>query len=156
MRSPFDTRVLPHLDAAYNYARWLSGSDADAARVTEAAVLAARPLADSLPPGDARAWLLAIVRRTWSQDAPASPDTLPAPPDRRATWPAGDIAGIDAALARLPVGYREMLVLRDVEALHYRDIAQIAGIAPATVMTRLEAARQMLATTVAMLGKEAA
>lgn len=154
MLPKFDTLVLPHLDAAYNLARWLCGNDDDAARVTEDALLRAHELFPTFRGERPKAWLLAIVRQTWQLATGADDDALPAPPDRPTTWDAHDGAHIDAALAKLPAGYRELLVLRDLESLHYPDIAAIAGVTPATVMSRLESARQLLATTVAMLGRE--
>jgi len=145
---------LPHLDAAFNLARWLTRNDHDAEDVVQEAMLRAYRFFDALR-GEARPWLLAIVRNacfSWLQanrpvelqaidrmeqesDAPG-PEALAARDlDRRR---------VNEAIAALPVQFREVLVLRELEDLAYKDIARIAEIPIGTVMSRLARARRLL------------
>jgi RNA polymerase sigma-70 factor (ECF subfamily) len=153
-RARYEALVLPHIDAAYNLARWLTRDDHDAEDVLQEAMLRAYRHFDSLR-GEARPWLLAIVRNaywTWlrtnrpaelapaedeaQSDAPG-PETLAAREfDRRA---------VNEAIAALPLPFREALVLRELEDLAYKDIARIAGIPIGTVMSRIARARRLLA-----------
>lgn len=168
-RRRFDTLVLPHLDAAYNLARWLCGNPGDADDVVQEAFLRAFRLFGGFRGDHARPWLLAIVRNTWfntwqKRRAAAEtgydeslPDTdLPdwhgAPGDPE-QWllRAEDVRLVHAALERLPVAFREVLVLRELEELHYRDIARIVDIPVGTVMSRLARGRRMLAAAVVTL-----
>ncbi|ATJ89200.1 RNA polymerase sigma factor [Ralstonia solanacearum] len=159
----FAQAVLPHVDAAYNLARWLTGDAQDADDVVQEACLRAFRLFGGFRGGDGRPWLLAIVRNTWfsecarrkqarTQSWQDDADQLPA--DDLAAYgadPAVLLARADdarrmrAALARLPVAYREVLVLRELEDLPYRDIAAIVDVPVGTVMSRLARARQQLA-----------
>ncbi len=146
--------MLPHVNAAWNLARWLTRNDHDAEDVMQDAMLRAYRFLDGLR-GEARPWLLAIVRNacfTWLQanrpaevqsldEVAAAEDPLTGPElavarelDRRA---------VSAAIAALPVQFREVLVLRELEELAYKDIARIAGIPHGTVMSRLARARRM-------------
>ncbi len=145
---------MPHLDAAFNLARWLTRNDHDAEDVVQEAMLRAYRFFDALR-GEARPWLLAIVRNacfSWLQanrpvelqaidrmeqesDAPG-PEALAARDlDRRR---------VNEAIAALPVQFREVLVLRELEDLAYKDIARIAEIPIGTVMSRLARARRLL------------
>jgi RNA polymerase sigma-70 factor, ECF subfamily len=154
-RARFEEQVLPHVDAAYNLARWLTRNDHDADDVLQDAMLRAYRFFGSLR-GDARPWLLTIVRNacwTWLQanrpaevaaveesehesDAPG-PEALAAREiDRRA---------LNEAIAALPVHFREAIVLRELEDLSYKEIARIAGVPIGTVMSRLARARRLLA-----------
>lgn len=154
-RARFEQKVLPHLDAAFNLARWLTRNDHDAEDVVQEAMLRAYRFFDALR-GEARPWLLAIVRNacfSWLQanrpaelqaidrmeqesDAPG-PEALAARDlDRRR---------LNEAIAALPVQFREVLVLRELEDLAYKDIARIAEIPIGTVMSRLARARRLLA-----------
>jgi RNA polymerase sigma-70 factor (ECF subfamily) len=150
--------ILPHLDSAYNLARWLM-RDADAAEdVVQDACLRAIQYFGSFRGGDARAWLLQIVRRTGYErlrarrtgaEVSLGEDTgmdVPDPgPGPEATYAMQqDMARLDAALAALPAELRECLVLRELEQLSYQDIARITEVPVGTVMSRLWRARQLL------------
>lgn len=168
-RRRFDTLVLPHLDAAYNLARWLCGNPGDADDVVQESFLRAFRLFGSFRGDHARPWLLAIVRNTWfntwqkrraaaetgyDESLPDAdlPDWHGAPGDPE-QWllRAEDVRLVHAALERLPVAFREVLVLRELEELHYRDIARIVDIPVGTVMSRLARGRRMLAAAVVTL-----
>jgi RNA polymerase sigma-70 factor, ECF subfamily len=157
----FELLAMPHLDAAYNLARWLTHNDHDAQDVVQEALLRAMRYIDGLRGDGARAWLLQIVRHTcyswlkenrpvekvvlddfddaWHDISAPSADEPPAIAMRKA-----DKAQINAAIARLPVPYREVLVLRELEDLSYADIARIAEIPVGTVMSRLSRARALM------------
>ncbi|MGO4762506.1 RNA polymerase sigma factor [Cupriavidus sp. 2KB_3] len=172
-RRRFDALVLPHLDAAYNLARWLCGNTGDAEDVVQEAFLRAFRLFGSFRGDQPRPWLLAIVRNTWfttcekrrgaaetdyeeGEMDTALPDWHGAATDPE-QWlmREEDVRLVHAALARLPVVFREVIVLRELEELHYRDIARIAQIPVGTVMSRLARGRRMLAATVTALRDEA-
>ncbi|HEX7652253.1 MAG TPA: sigma-70 family RNA polymerase sigma factor [Verrucomicrobiae bacterium] len=151
----FEQLVLPHLDAAYNLARWLAGNDHDAADIAQEAYVRAYRFIDSHRGGDARAWLLAIVRNTafsWlKKNRPAAVITISDEELRELEAPvsAGPVAGVDAAalraaLAALPLEFREAIVLRELEGLSYKEIAEVAGVPVGTVMSRLARARRQL------------
>jgi RNA polymerase sigma-70 factor (ECF subfamily) len=154
----FEQLVLPHVDAAYNLARWLTRNDHDAEDVLQEAVLRAYRYFDGLR-GEARPWLLAIVRNsciTWLQvNRPAE---LSAFDDNDVQLDALDENGPEAqaarnidrrmlneAIAALPAHFREALVLRELEDLSYKEIARIAAVPIGTVMSRLARARRLLA-----------
>jgi RNA polymerase sigma factor (sigma-70 family) len=165
----FDEVMLPHLDAAYNLARWLSGSATDADDVVQEAFLRAFRFFDGYQGDNPRAWLLAIVRNTWftewrkqrhSADATPYDDSLHVD-DQLPGW--SDESGDDPeklavrqdetelvhrALATLPVEFREVIVLRELEDMSYKDVAAVAGIPLGTVMSRLSRARRLLCTAV--------
>ncbi|MCA8203282.1 RNA polymerase sigma factor [Burkholderia sp. AU33545] len=168
----FRALVLPHLDAAYNLARWLSGNAGDADDVVQDACMRALRFVDSCRGDNARPWLLTIVRHTWYTEwrrrthahEVALPDTLddtevpddwqPATEDPLAQLLRGEnVRLVNAALAKLPPEYREVLVLREMEDLSYREIAAIADVPVGTVMSRLARGRRRLA---ALLGDTAA
>ena len=165
----FETLVLPHLDAAYNLARWLTGNDQDAQDVAQEAVLRALRYFASFRGDNGRPWLLQIVRHTcyaWmKQNRPAAMVELDddaeaaashaLPPDEpwQALQRADERAQVNDALARLPVVFREVLVLREMEALSYREIAAIADVPIGTVMSRLARAREMLRAALAPAGR---
>jgi RNA polymerase sigma factor (sigma-70 family) len=163
----FNAIIAPHLDAAYNLARWLTRSADDADDVLQEACLRAFRYSGGFHGGDGRAWLLRIVRNTtytWLQQNRRSAgdveynddiDGLQVPGDpgdepmhrsdpQHQLLRAADQQLIDAALARLPCEYREVLVLRELEDMSYKDIADIAGIPIGTVMSRLSRARAQL------------
>ncbi|KJK22507.1 RNA polymerase sigma factor [Burkholderiaceae bacterium 16] len=173
-RRRFDDLVLPHLDAAYNLARWLSGNPAEADDVVQEACLRAFCFFDSFRGDQPRAWLLAIVRNTWFtawrkrhqpgqgdgagyDDAHYDGTPLPGWQDGHGDGPeewllrAEDVRLLHLALEQLPLAFREVLVLRELEDLPYRDIATIADIPLGTVMSRLARARKLLAVTVIAL-----
>lgn len=163
----FESTVSPHLDAAYNLARWLTRDPHDADDVVQDAYLRAFRYFGGFRGGDGRAWLLAIVRNTfytWLEqrrqqrqeveydEAGGGLDLLEASGDQalHGTNPeqlllrAADQQLVEKALLRLPVEYREILVLRELEELSYKEIAEIVGVPLGTVMSRLSRARQQL------------
>ncbi|MFC5475586.1 RNA polymerase sigma factor [Paraherbaspirillum soli] len=165
----FEELALPHLDAAYNLARWLTGSASDADDVVQDAYLRAFRFFDGFHGDNARAWLLAIVRNTWFTEwrrrSDAADDTpfddalhdderLPGWDDEIGSDPEtlavrrDDVDLIHRALAALPVEYREVLVLRELEDMSYRDIATVTGIPIGTVMSRLARGRHLLCAAV--------
>ena len=171
-RGRFETVVMPHLDAAHALARWLTRNDADAADVAQEAVLRAFRYFDTYREGDPKAWLLKIVRRTaytWiERNRPGDLVALDAD-DEAADAGAMAVAdgGIEALLAsrsdlrrldrlveELPAPLREVIVLRELQELGYRDIAEVTGVPIGTVMSRLHRARAQLRR--AWDGKEAA
>jgi RNA polymerase sigma-70 factor (ECF subfamily) len=172
-RRRFDELVLPQLDAAYNLARWLSGSASEADDVVQEAFLRAYRLFGSFHGDQPRPWLLAIVRNTWfttcqqrksagevcSYDDLHENQPLPAWHDGQDSpeqWllRQEDVRLVHRALERLPLPFREVLVLRELEELPYRDIARVADIAIGTVMSRLARGRRMLAAAVMALQHE--
>lgn len=147
---------MPHLDAAYNLARWLAGNDHDAADITQEACLRAFRFVGNCRNGDGRAWLLTIVRNTaysWLKKNRSAAvvamdnDELAEIEDQSA---AADLfRGVDtdamrAALETLPLEFRETLVLREIEGLSYKEIADVASVPIGTVMSRLARARRQL------------
>jgi RNA polymerase sigma-70 factor, ECF subfamily len=151
-RRRFEQLVLPHLGAAYNLARWLAAREAD--DVTQEALLRAFRAFDGFRGGDAKAWLLTIVRNCHYTAAGQGRKTVPLPEDADIASDAPDPerSAIDAdrarklnrAIASLPDEFRETLVLREMEDLSYREIAEITGAPIGTVMSRLARARALL------------
>ena len=155
----FDRVVLPHMDAAFNLARWLCGNSHDAEDVTQEAMLRAYRFFDSLRGGEPRSWLFKIVRNTyytsWRRakargDAAEFDEEAHSDADSRAGDPETIVslsqqAGrADAAIAGLPVEYREAIVLRELEDLSYREIADMLEVPMGTVMSRISRARRMI------------
>lgn len=153
----FERIILPHLDAAYTLARYLLRDEHDAQDVVQEAVLRALRYFRSYREGDARAWLLAIVRNgCHSWRAGRSVDRLSEPfgdaagsleEPRRADERAirsSERARIETALGTLSEELREVIVLREVNDLSYQEIADVTGIPLGTVMSRLSRARQRL------------
>ncbi|MDO1528055.1 sigma-70 family RNA polymerase sigma factor [Fulvimonas sp. R45] len=151
----FEAVVLPWLDAAWNLARWLARDDADAQDVVQEAMLRALRYFDSFHGGDARVWLLAIVRNTYftlrAKALPLEPldeDSHPLVDERATpealTLLAVDVGSLRQALERLPPPLREALVLRELEECSYKEIATITGQKIGTVMSRLSRARERL------------
>jgi len=161
-RSRFESVVLPHLDAAYALARWLTRNDADAADVVQEAVLRAYRYFDTYAGGDARSWLLRIVRRTcysWLErnrpaelvplDAGEEPDSDMAVSQAASNTEAllqsrSDLRRLDVLVEALPAPLREVIVLRELHELGYREIAEVTGVPIGTVMSRLHRARSAL------------
>jgi RNA polymerase sigma factor (sigma-70 family) len=164
--------VLPHLDDAYSLARWLTGDRADAEDVVQEACLRAFRGIGGFAGINARAWFLTIVRHaayTWLGKNRSSalvmvddPDAVEqkqagrgvAPRDGPETPEAALIAKTDAArleraIEELPLPFRETLVLRDVQALDYREIAEVTKVPIGTVMSRLARARRRLIAIIA-------
>jgi len=161
-RSRFESVVLPHLDAAYALARWLTRNDADAADVVQEAMLRAFRYFDSYREGDARSWVLRIVRRTcysWLErnrpadivplEADAEFDADVAAPATASSTEAllqsrSDLRRLDTLIEALPAPLREVVVLRELNELGYREIAEVTGVPIGTVMSRLHRARAAL------------
>lgn len=159
MPRSFEEVVLPHLDAAFNYARWLTKNDADAEDVVQDASVRALRFFSSLRGEDARAWLLTIVRNTWygrfprraggagttvaEEDADHQAD-VSLDPEAQAIQHQ-TVEQVRCALETLPTDFREVLVLRELEGLSYKEIAAIIGIPIGTVMSRLARGRERLA-----------
>jgi RNA polymerase sigma-70 factor (ECF subfamily) len=155
----FESTVLPHLDAAYNLARWLSGNAHDASDIVQEASLRAFRFIAGFRGGNSRSWLLTIVRNTaytWLKknhsatvfnvtDEELTEMEDPAAPAADAVLLQNANAEVlRAAIAALPVEYREALVLRELEGLAYKEIAGVAGVPIGTVMSRLARARKQL------------
>jgi RNA polymerase sigma-70 factor (ECF subfamily) len=160
-RGRFEAEVLVHLDAAYRFARWLGRSEADAEDVVQEAMLRAWRAFDARREPDAKAWLLAIVRNCASSlhRREQRRGQVPLPeehePDAAAlVAPSGDPEGAAAQLdeqrvvrrllTELPEEQREVLVLRELEELNYREIAAVINVPIGTVMSRLARARGAL------------
>jgi RNA polymerase sigma-70 factor (ECF subfamily) len=156
-RRRFEAQALPHLDAAYNLARWLSRSPADADDIVQDAMLRAFRAFDGFRGGDAKAWILTIVRNCWRSAGTASKrrghtsldgHNLVAEDDPEATAiQTGARRKLDALVADLPEEFREVLILREMEDLSYREIAEITATPIGTVMSRLARARAILRET---------
>jgi RNA polymerase sigma-70 factor (ECF subfamily) len=165
----FEAAALPHLDAAHNLARWLTRNDHDAEDLVQEAYLRAFKFFAGFQGDDARAWLLAVVRNvcyTWlkkqhNRGAITSFDEEVHSgqgetynPERLALQHA-DRQLLREVLEELPVEYREVIVLRELESCSYKEIAVIADIPLGTVMSRLTRARKRLEQQLTRrLGKE--
>jgi RNA polymerase sigma-70 factor (ECF subfamily) len=158
--SRFEAMAMPHLDAAYNLARWLTRNEHDADDLVQSAYLRAFRFADGFRGGDARAWLLTIVQHTYyttlrdgqpqrgdisydeelhaeQQDESGDPAAIAASRDA--------CRSVNAALAQLPRAFREVLVLKEMDDLSYKQIAEVTETPIGTVMSRLARARKLLA-----------
>jgi RNA polymerase sigma-70 factor, ECF subfamily len=166
----FEAIALPHLDAAYNLARWLTRNADDAEDVVQESFLRALKYFEGFRGEDGRSWLLTIVRHTcytWLQmnrprdtvpfreeigygegeddsgerigDAQASTDSPEA-----LVLQSADAELLDGAIGELPLEFREVLVLREMEDLSYKEIAKVLDIPLGTVMSRLARARKLL------------
>ena len=165
----FERVVLPHLDDAYTLARYLLRDEHDAQDVVQDAVLRALRYFDGYRDGDARAWLLAIVRSccsTWQRRhrgdrlvVPFGDDVAERVSDSRETdtlaIERSDRAMLERAVASLPTEFREVIVLREVEGLSYKEISDVIGVPIGTVMSRLARARKRLASTLGLDVREA-
>ena len=155
------TLLVAHLDAAYNLARWLMRNQTEAEDVVQDAYLRAISHFAGFRGGDGRGWLLTIVRhtcydrlkqrRTSSQSTDfeeAVHSTGRQAPDPETALLLEERTGLlTESIAELPAEYREVLVLRELEQLSYREIASIAGIPLGTVMSRLSRGRRQLQQT---------
>jgi len=148
--------VLPHIDSAYNLARWLVRSDPEAQDLTQDAILRAYRFFGGFRGGDPRAWLLKIVRNTcytWIDSvrsrrndaefdeeihgrAEITPESL--------AIAGADVARLGRALDGLPAKFKEVLVLRELEGCSYKEIAEVTGLPIGTVMSSLSRARRRL------------
>jgi RNA polymerase sigma-70 factor (ECF subfamily) len=158
----FEQSIMPHMNAAYNLARWLAGNDADAQDVVQEAYLRAFKFLGGFRGGDSRSWLLRIVRNAFydwlkrnrreetgtpfdeelhsTADETGTPDTL--------LVEKADHELMRKAIEDLPVEFREILVLRELEGFSYKEIADVADVPLGTVMSRLARAREHLRTLV--------
>jgi len=151
----FRAVMLPHLDAAHGFARWLTRDPVQAQDVAQEAMLRALRYFHAFRGEEARPWLLRIVRNTWTDmrmkrgaDQPLeAAENHPAEgPDPEQSALAGDRRRqVAAALAALPQEMREILVLREIEDLPYKQIAAVLDMPIGTVMSRLARARERLA-----------
>jgi RNA polymerase sigma-70 factor, ECF subfamily len=163
----FEATVLPHLDAAYNLARWLTRSPHDAEDVVQEACLRALRYYRGFHGDNARTWLLTIVRNTcftWlrnnrdRQEVPLFDDDRADDPEDGGAASGGsagddpetiviqsaDRALLNRLIGELPLPFREVLVLRELEDLSYKEIAEVAAVPIGTVMSRLSRARRLL------------
>ena len=159
-RRRFEAQALPHLDAAYNLARWLSRSPSDADDIVQDAMLRAFRGFDGFRGGDAKAWLLTIVRNCWRSAGAATKrrghtalddEVLVfegADPEDSAIQ-SGARRRLDLAMAQLPEEFREVLILREMEDMSYREIAAVTGAPIGTVMSRLARGRALLRERIA-------
>jgi RNA polymerase sigma factor (sigma-70 family) len=161
-RRRFEAQVLPHLDSAYRFARWLARSPDDADDVAQEAIMRAYRGFDALRGSDVKAWLLTIVRNCHStalkQQQRRAQVPLPEEHDTEdghalvASTPDPESASIrrdeehtlEKLIAGLPDDYREVLILREIEDMRYREIAAVTNLPMGTVMSRLARARSVL------------
>jgi RNA polymerase sigma-70 factor (ECF subfamily) len=150
-RRDFEDVVVPHLDAAFNYARWLTKNDADAEDVVQDATIRALRFFSSLRNDDARAWLLTIVRNTWYGRLARQGHSQPVGvydemTDNRRDEALGPealvlqqqaVEQVQRAVESLPVDFREVIALRELEGLSYKEIAAIVGVPIGTVRSRI-------------------
>jgi RNA polymerase sigma-70 factor (ECF subfamily) len=159
----FEEIVLPHLDAAYNLARWLAGNDHDAQDVAQEASLRAFKFFGSFRGQNARAWLLTIVRNTFytwlrknrplekmieiNEEALDIEDL--STNEGTVNFQSADADAVRAAIALLPVEFREIVILREMEGFSYKEIADLAEVPIGTVMSRLARSRKLLQKSLA-------
>jgi RNA polymerase sigma factor (sigma-70 family) len=162
-RSRFEAQVMPHLDAAYRFAHWLARSGGDADDIVQEAFLRAFRAFDGLRSADAKAWLLAIVRNchaTALQQQRRGGGTVPLGVDdagveapqliavdgdpERASIERDEQRALERLLAALAPEHREVLLLREMEDMSYREIATVTQLPLGTVMSRLARARAAL------------
>jgi RNA polymerase sigma factor (sigma-70 family) len=161
-RRRFEAQVLPHLDSAYRFARWLARSPDDADDVVQDAILRAYRGFDALRGSDVKAWLLTIVRNCHStsvkqqqrraqvplleehdaQDGHALIATTPDP--ESASIHRDAERTLESLIAGLSDNYREVLILREIEDMRYHEIAAVTNLPIGTVMSRLARARSVL------------
>ena len=154
----FEEAVMPHLDAAYNLARWLTRNEADAQDMVQEAYLRALRFFDGFRGTDARAWLLTIVRNTcymwlrrnkWPEfsgdfDEVALSREAEGPDPETEQVLKAQAQLVNEAIEKLPIEFREVVVLRELEELSYKEIGVVLGVPIGTVMSRLARARKRL------------
>ena len=154
----FEEAVLPHIDAAYNLARWLMRNDADAQDMVQEAYLRALRFFSGFRGTDARAWLLTIVRNTcytWLRrnrspqlscdfDEVVLAQEAEGPDPETEQLKKAQARMVNEAIEKLPIEFREVVVLRELEELSYKEIAVVLGVPIGTVMSRLARARKRL------------
>ena len=157
-QAQFEQTIFRHIDAAYNLARWMIKNDQDAEDIVQESFLRAYKYFSSYQGGNGRSWLLTIVRNTcytWLHENQAQGLTVDLDEEiasaeldkdnpEQCLQIKGDRQSVSQALEKLPVEYRELIVLRELEEMSYKEIAVIAGIPIGTVMSRLARARQRL------------
>jgi RNA polymerase sigma-70 factor (ECF subfamily) len=154
----FEEVVLPHLDAAYNLARWLVRKPQDAEDIVQEAYLRAFKFFGGYQGGDARSWVLKIVRNTSYSfleknrpvelaeefDEKVHTAVVEQPGAEAALLQSADSRMLREALDELPVNFREVIVLRELEGMSYKEIAEVKGVPMGTVMSSLARARTQL------------
>ncbi len=154
----FEQSIMPHMNAAYNLARWLAGNDPDAQDVVQEAYLRAFKFLGGFRGGDSRSWLLRIVSNSFydglkrnRREDPVTEfnEELHDQADKTGTPDAlllekADHELLHKAIAELPLEFREILVLRELEGFSYKEIAEVADVPLGTVMSRLARAREHL------------
>lgn len=170
----FEAAALPHLDAAYNLARWLLRDDQNARDVVQEAYLRAFRFFDGFNGDDARPWLLRIVRNasySWLHDSGRYTHSVEFDEERHSQEQVSDVAQdrdnpeylllqkietgrVDAVIEKLPLAFREVLILREMDEMSYEQIARIVAIPVGTVMSRLARARALLRATLSAQSKE--
>jgi RNA polymerase sigma-70 factor (ECF subfamily) len=153
----FEQRILPHLNAAYNLARWLTRNEHDAEDLVQEAYLRAFRSIDTFEGQDGKAWLLAVVRNTcftWLKKKGERPavefdeqmhsgaDESPDAESALVTQAA--LGSLNGCLEALPVEFREAIILRELEELSYKEISDIARVPVGTVMSRIARGRRRL------------
>lgn len=155
-RAEFERAVLPHFDAAYNLARWLTRNVADAEDVVQEAYMRAFKFFGGFNGGDCRAWMLRIVRNTcysWLEKNRSPVLVYELSEELSDGRPSGpEVEMIENAerhrlrqtIKELPASFREVVVLRDIEELSYKEIALVTDLPIGTVMSRLARGRERL------------
>jgi RNA polymerase sigma-70 factor (ECF subfamily) len=153
----FEQNVIPHLNAAYNLARWLTRNGPDAEDMVQEAYLRAFRSFDTFQGSAGRAWLLAVVRNTcftwlrkkgeqptqeFDEQMPGAAD--PSPDAESTLLNQAALGSLNDCLEALPLEFREVIILRELEELSYKEIADIARVPVGTVMSRLARARKRL------------
>ena len=167
----FEETILPHLDAAHNLARWLTRSDVDAQDLVQESYLRAFRFFDTYKGGDSKAWILTIVRntcRTWLRRQIREAEAVPfdeaahsgggtsVPDQEHGVVGRERMELLRSCIEMLPVDFREVLILRELEEMSYQEIAKVTGLPLGTVMSRLSRARKRLAECAAGRDLEAA
>jgi RNA polymerase sigma-70 factor (ECF subfamily) len=165
----FSEEILPHLDAAYSLARWLTRSEHDAEDIVQEAMVKALRGIGGYQGLNAHGWLLAIVRTTaftWlrkhrAEELQPMHDELPSAAETQEMQPDAELIRrehrhqVQRMLDRLPIHLREVLLLREVEGLPYKTIAEVIGTPIGTVMSRLSRAREQLSQLLATVVQDA-
>jgi len=159
----FENTILPHLDAAYNLARWLMRNGTDAEDLVQEACLRAWRSFAGFRGGDGRSWLLTIVRSTcytWLREnrrqslavefnEDLDSEDVEVPEAERLLVESSGRETLEKALQELPAEFREAIILRELEGLSYKEISEIANVPVGTVMSRLARARARLQISLA-------
>ena len=153
----FELTLWPHMRAAYNLARWLVRNDQDAEDIMQESFMKAYKAQESFRGGDARTWMLSIVRNTamdfmrryksgviapLGDQAYEPKDGSPDP--ERVLLEQSRREQVRQAISHLAAEFREVIVLREIEGLSYKEIASVLGVPMGTVMSRLSRARNLL------------